>query len=215
MPRFAIAILALSLTSTVVGQSDDLRPLDQRVEDTSPLSRSLRTIERGLRAPTGVNQVYRFPGQEDLYMRIIGGIHAVFPQSAYSSGRNGPVPLIPAGTIFYIGLPDLGPTGQADPSAPQDDGRVGEDRYGRLNLRVYPERTGQAEQRRISRSAVTVPFPSLDKRRPEQSSAVPNQSNASTIVTDARYRENRIRELMQSAANAVRVRTQSTDPSTS
>ncbi len=213
MPRYAIAILVLSLTSTVVGQSDDLRPLDQRVEDTSPLSRSLRTIERGLSVPTGFNQVYRFPGQEDLYMRINGGIHAVFPQSVYSSGRNGPVPLIPAGTIFYIGRPDLGSTSQADPSAPQDEGRVGEDRYGRLNLRLYPERTGQAEQRRISRSAVTVPFPSLDRRQPREGSAVVNHSNASTIVTDAHYRENRIRELMQSAANSVRARTLSTDPS--
>ena len=153
MPRFAIAILVLSLTSTVAGQSDDLRPLDQRVEDTSPLSRSLRTIERGLSAPSGFNQVYRFPGQEDLYMRINGGVHAVFPQSVYSSGRNGPIPLIPAGTMFYIGQPDLGSAGQADPSAPQDDGHVGEDQYGRLNLRLYPERTGQAEQQRMSRSA--------------------------------------------------------------
>ncbi len=213
MPRFAIAILVLGLTSTVAGQSDDLKPLDQRVEDISPLSRSLRSVERGLSAPTGFNQVYRFPGQEDLYMRVNGGIHAVFPQSAYSSGRNGPIPLIPAGTIFYIGQPDLDRTGQADPSTPQDEGRIGEDRYGRLNLREYPERSGQAKQRWTSRSATTVPFTGVDMRQTREGSPIVNPSNPSTIVTDARYRENRIRELMQSAANAMRDRTLGTDPS--
>ena len=215
MPRFTLAILFLGLTSTVAGQSDDLRPLDQRVEDTSPLSRSLRSVERGLSAPTGFQQIYRFPGEEELYMRVNGGIYALFPQSAYSPGANGPIPLIPAGTIFYIGQPELDRTGQAGPSTPQDEGRVGEDPYGRLNMRVYPDRGGQAEYRRTSRSAATVPFTGVDRRQPREDSAVPNHSNASTIVTDARYRENRIRELMQSAANAVRARTLQTLPSAS
>ena len=214
MPRHAIAILFLGLTSTVAGQSGDLKPLDQTVEDTSPLSRSLRQVELGLHAPTAFEQVYRLPGQEDLYLRVSGGIYALFPQSAYSQGENGPIPLIPAGTVYHMGYPNMDHLGLADASTRQNEGRMGEDPYGRLNLRLEPQRSGPAGQRQAFRSAATVPFTGVDRRQPREGSPIVNHPSASTIVTDASYRANRIRELMQSAANAVRARTLSTDSST-
>lgn len=213
MPRHAIAILFLGLTSTVAAQSDNLKPLDQTVEDVSPLSRSLRQVELGLRTPTDFEQVYRLPGHEDLYMRISGGIYALFPQSAYSQGKNGPIPLIPAGTVYHIGYPIMDHLGLADASTHHDEGRVGEDPYGRLNLRLDPQRSGPTRQRQALSSAATVPFTGVDRRQPREGSPIVDHSSASTIVTDARYRANRVRELMQSAANAVRVRTLSTNSS--
>ena len=153
------------------------------------------------------------PGQEDLYMRISGGIYALFPQSSYSQGENGPIPLIPAGTVYHIGDPYMDHSGLAAASTRHNTGRFGEDPYGRLNLRLEPQRSGPAGQRPASRSAATLPFTGVDRRQPREGSPIMDHSRAATIVTDAHYRANRVRELMQSAANAVRVRTLTTDSS--
>jgi len=83
----------------------DLEPVEQTVEDVDPLARSIRRIERGLRQPTGFESVYRLPGDHDRFMRIDGGLYAVFPRSVYLNTRMGEVPLIPANTVFWIGPP--------------------------------------------------------------------------------------------------------------
>src|SRR6185503_15575203 len=84
---------------------------DQTVEDVNPLSTSLRQMHSDLRQPTGFQNVYHVPGHDDLLMRVNGGIYAVFPESEYTVNRKGKtVPVIPAGTVFYIGLPSKLPT---------------------------------------------------------------------------------------------------------
>ncbi|MEE9129399.1 MAG: hypothetical protein V3T84_05230 [Phycisphaerales bacterium] len=206
MPRLGIAILVLCLSTTVLGQSGDLKPLDQTVEDTSPLSRSLRHVERGLREPSAFDQVYRVPDRDDLLMRIEGGIYALFPQSIYMQGKNGTLPVIPAGTVFHIGYPDLERFGQVDASTGQVERRVGDDPYGRLNLRVDPRRGRQPGVRRIVLGTSTVPFTGLGRQRPERVPQTARQTIGPTIVTDAGYRADRIRDLMQSAARAVATR---------
>ncbi len=213
MTRLGSAILVLCLSTPVLGQTGDLRPLDQTVEDTSPLSRSLRQIERGLREPSAFDQVYRVPNRDDLLMRIEGGIYAVFPQSMYTHGKNGTVPLIPAGTVFYIGYPDLGRFGQFDASTGQGEGRVGDDPYGRLNFRVDPRRDRQAGVRRTMLGTSTVPFTGLPRQRPERVHQTARQSITPTIVTDAGYRADRIRDLMQSAAKAAATSRVNSSPS--
>ncbi len=213
MPRLGIAILVLCLSTTVLGQSGDLKPLDQTVEDTSPLSRSLRHIERGLREPSAFDQVYRVPDRDDLLMRIEGGIYALFPQSIYTQGKNGTLPVIPAGTVFHIGYPDAERFGQVDASARQVEGRVGDDPYGRLNLRMEPRRVGKTLARRTILGTSTVPFTGVSRPQPKEVSQTVHQSSASTIVTDADYRADRIRDLMQSAAKAVSIRRAKTNPS--
>jgi len=85
----------------------DLEPVEQTFEDVSPLATGFRRIELGLRSPTGFEQVYRVPGDDDHYMRIDGGLYAVFPRSVYANTRAGEVPLIPANTVFWIGQPDF------------------------------------------------------------------------------------------------------------
>ncbi len=214
MPRLGIAILVLGLSTPVLGQTGDLKPLDQTVEDISPLSRSLRQIERGLREPTAFEQVYRVPDRDDLLMRIEGGIYAIFPQSMYTQGENGTLPLIPAGTVFHIGYPDLERLGRVDASTPQGEGRVGNDPYdGRLDLRVDPRRGRQAGVRRTRLGTSTVSVRGLGRQRPERVPQTVRQSSASTIVTDADYRADRIRDLMQSAAKAVATSRVSSSPS--
>ncbi len=214
MPRLGIAILVLCLSTTVLGQTGDLKPLDQTVEDTSPLSRSLRHIERGLREPSAFEQVYRFSDREDLLLRIDGGIYALFPQSIYTQGKNGTLPVIPAGTVFHIGYPDLERFGQVDASTRQVEDRVGGDPYGRLNLRVDPRRGWQTGVRRTVLGTSTVPFTGLGRQRPERVPQTVRQSIApTTIVTDASYRADRIRDLMQSAAKAVATRRVDSSPS--
>ena len=203
MPRLGIAIL-LSLSTTVLGQSGDLKPLDQTVEDTSPLSISLRQIERGLREPSAFDQVYRVPDRDGLLMRIEGGIYALFPQSMYTQGKNGTLPVIPTGTVFHIGYPDRERFGQVDASTGPGEDRVGGDPFdGRLDLRVDPRRGRQTAVRRTVLGTSTVPFTGLSRQRPERVPQTVRQSLAPTIVTDADYRADRIRDLMQSAAKAV------------
>ncbi len=213
MPRLGIAILVLCLSTPVLGQTGDLKPLDQTVEDMSPLSRSLRQVERGLREPSAFDQVYRFSDREDLLLRIDGAIYAIFPQSMYTQGENGTLPLITAGTVFHIGYPDLESLGRVDASTRQVEGRVGDDPYGRLNLRVDPRRARQTGVRRTVLGTSTVPFTGLGRQWPERVPQTVRQSSASTIVTDADYRADRMRDLMQSAAKAVATRRVNSSPS--
>ena len=214
MPRLGIAILILCLSTTVLGQSGDFKPLDQTVEDTSPLSRSLRHIERGLREPSAFDQVYRVPDRDDLLMRIEGGMYALFPQSMYTQGRNGTLPVIPAGTVFHIGYPNMERFGQVDALTRQGEGRVGDDPYdGKLNLRMDPRRGRQAGVRRTVLGTSTVPFTGVSRPQPKEDSQTVQPSIASTIVTDADYRADRIRDLMQSAAKAVATSRVSSSPS--
>lgn len=85
----------------------DLEPVEQRVADVDPLAASIRQIETGLRQPTGFEQVYRVPGDDEHFMRIDGGLYAVFPRSVYTNRRFGELPLIPANTVFSIGPPQF------------------------------------------------------------------------------------------------------------
>ncbi|HRQ76909.1 MAG TPA: hypothetical protein PK098_13425 [Phycisphaerales bacterium] len=82
-----------------------LIPVDPVVEDVGALSLSLRTLERGLQHPSAFNRVYRMPGFGNQFVRVDGGLYAVFPQSAYAPSREGAVPLIPGGTEYYMGDP--------------------------------------------------------------------------------------------------------------
>jgi hypothetical protein len=85
----------------------DLQPVEQQVEDVDPLAHSMRRIERGLQQPFGFEQVYRVPSDDELYMRIDGGLYGVFPRSVYLNTKEGDMPLIPANTVFWIGTPSF------------------------------------------------------------------------------------------------------------
>lgn len=80
-----------------------LIPVDEGVGDVDSLAADLRVQPLDLRTPLGFERVYRVPGRDDLYMRVSGGLVAVFPRSEYVPGPGGLWPVIPAGTRFYPG----------------------------------------------------------------------------------------------------------------
>lgn len=185
--RNLYACFTAVLCASAVGQvppatTTPLQPIDQAVEDVSPLSASLRQMHVDLRQPTGFQQVYRVPGRDDLYMRIHGGVFAVFPQSVYARrGAAGPMPLIPAGTMFYIGPPTelLRPVG---PPSPPHRTEVRE----RLDLRID----------RGAERWVEPVMPHIISTHSGQDGA----ATARTIANDPSYRARRVGELLNRAA---------------
>jgi hypothetical protein len=106
LPRSAVNTPAPVLTPPPSPGSAGLPiPLDQSVNDVNPLATSFRHMQEDFRQPLGFSEVYPVPGRPDLLMRVNGSVYAVFPQSVYSEGKKGIVPMIPANTVFYIGAP--------------------------------------------------------------------------------------------------------------
>lgn len=171
------------------------RPLDQAVEDLNPLSASFRETQVDLRQPLGFQNVYRVPGNDDLLMRSSGALNAVFPQSMYSTRGQGIVPLIPAGTVFFIGLPP----GLAQPSqemsfggVPPVDART--ESY--VDLYAPPHLSARPAPGPIDESPVPVP-PLQPRARTPQFTANVGQ----TIANDQSFRTKRIGELLHRAAS--------------
>jgi len=123
--------------------------VDAGREDVGPLATSLRADPVDQRLPTGFDRVYRVPGSESLLMRGNGALFAVFEESVYR--RSGAV--LPPGTVFHIGMPDLRPTeyglghppGEAEMKATAAVGRPGAIGSGPLDLRVRPAQAGSSE----------------------------------------------------------------------
>lgn len=80
-----------------------LQRVDAGRADTGPLAISTRELPEDLRVPTGFEHVYQSPGDGDSLMRISGALVAEFPRSQYNMTSSGPVPVVPAGTVFRIG----------------------------------------------------------------------------------------------------------------
>lgn len=108
--RIAAASLCGWLGATGVAQVDAraLRPVDQGVADTGPLSANRRVVPLDLRVPAGFDRVYQFgQGRSSKFARVNGGLTAVFPRSTYNDRGFGTTVEIPPGTVFYVGkLPD-------------------------------------------------------------------------------------------------------------
>jgi len=123
--------------------------VDAGREDVGPLATSLRADPVDQRLPTGFDRVYRVPGSESLFMRGNGALFAVFEESVYR--RSGAV--LPPGTVFHIGMPDLRPSeyglghppGEAEMKAMAAVGRPGAVGSGPLDFRVRPARAGSSE----------------------------------------------------------------------
>ncbi len=86
---------------------EEFEPVDAGVGDINSIQMSLRDLQTDLQQPFDFQQVYHVPGRDDLLMRVHGGLFAVFPQSYYTNSEWGPMPQIPPGTIFQIGLTNL------------------------------------------------------------------------------------------------------------
>jgi hypothetical protein len=84
-----------------------LKPLDQGVEDRSPLDTSLRRVEISMSVPSGFRDAFAVP-EDDRIMRIDGALAAVFESSTYSQTQQGISVDVPPATIWVIDGAPLG-----------------------------------------------------------------------------------------------------------
>ena len=200
-------VIALSCANPALGQSIPLRPVEQTVEDVSGLSTSFRYVEPGLLQPSGFDQVYRYSGRTDFFVRIDGATLAVFPESVYVPSNNGLVAAVPAGTIYYIGDQLLQSTLNGNiPQTSQPEGLNPDSSSGRLMWRVQPEleSTTQSSMKRTIGTR-TLPFVKTFETDKETMSRL-RESDAPDIVANSTYRKDRIRNLMKIAAEAAKHR---------
>jgi len=200
--------ISLLIASAAGGQEispQNLQPVDPTVEDTGPLSISLRELQVDLRGPVGFEHIYRVPGHEDdLYMRVDGGLLAVFPQSVYTDTRWGPVPIIPNNTVFYIGAESMESLLVRDWS-PRELWKdpLGLRIDGRIDLAADEPDDPEAHAERDLPAAPRQPIAPSTGREPGRDGGPPRAGHeARTIVTDPSYRAHRLRELMRRAAEA-------------
>ncbi|MHC4948133.1 MAG: hypothetical protein ACYTG1_07710 [Planctomycetota bacterium] len=148
--------------------------------DRASLMTSLHRLDPGLRQPVGFDSVYRAPDGE--FMRVQGGLYAVFPRSVYVPTGFGLEAVVPPDTTFYIGEPP----GFDEPAAPPA-GRIGEMRP-RVDTRLSPGRT--APTGRLGRPAHL------------RVAVAPDEAPGPAVVADDAYRRQRLDRLLQRAARA-------------
>ena len=162
-PSRSLALATVLLVAPAAGAQEldvrALKPIDPTVEDTGPLSVSLRELQVDLRGPVGFEHIYHVPGYEDeLYMRVDGGLYAVFPQSVYTDTRWGPVAMIPNSTIFYIGSASMEALVAPDwsPKEPRPD-PLGL----RIDSRIVPESDSPNDEQNPPAGSATLRYPSV------------------------------------------------------
>lgn len=176
----AAAIAAVMTAAAVLAADPPLEPIDARREDVGPLRSSLRALEPGLAQPSGFDRVYRAPGGAG-FMRIQGGLFALFPRSLYAGGS---VPLIPPGTVFHIGAPPVTPRPAPDPrtDAPRAD----------APRPLAPRILNPADGQLIAAAGVA----------PSHAEPAEPPTSDITIANDPAFRARRIRDLVLRAVEA-------------
>lgn len=183
------AMGAIGMTSAPFGEPP-LEPVQQGTVDANPLAAPASVQPLDLRLPSGFDRVFHVvePWRSSLnqrYARSSGALTAVFPRSQYTPTRDGVVPEIPAGTVFYIGgLPD-NPLTSPPPAIRRGP------TYVDRSVRAVPSNAGPADDPRdlLARSA----------DRASRREVVERPAPAS-IMTDEGYRQARIGELIDHAA---------------
>ena len=105
----------------------DLQAVEESIGDQGALDQSLRWVPSGLQLPAGYAQVYARSGGG--FFRADGGLVATFDRSIYVPTQYGPMPDIPASTLFVIGGVPMGAEpghGRLVAVDPLDPGRLPE-----------------------------------------------------------------------------------------
>jgi len=166
-----------------------------------------------LRLPTGFDGVYQLnktdifgtgsPGEpsQSVYMRMDGGLMAVFPRSVYRdagpAGGGGLIPQIPAGTIFYIGKLPAGLVG-AGKAAPFSPAGPAPDASQRGDSSAAP-RPG-ARDTRLDYFLDTRPVQAPAAGIPNAVAEIMPASPSITIWSDEQFRQRRLGRLMSRLA---------------
>lgn len=148
-------------------------------EDTGPLRRSLEREAIDFRTPSAFEHIYLAPDGSGRMMRVSGALHAVFPRSEYIATRFGAAPVVPSGTIYYLGPPEPPAADRARP------------RTGALvpapSLRISAGTTSRAPR----------PAPRPATRQASAASDAPF-----AVMSDEPYRRRRIAAILQRALDA-------------
>lgn len=179
--------------SARVGDEWRLRPLEQGIDDVSALGVSLRLLESGILMPTGFSEVYPVPGRPGWFMRVSGGVYAVFPKSVYTQQGA----MVPDGAVFHIGPPEFLDQSLAQQQASPSRAPTSDVLPYRLALMRAQPMTPYAS---APESATEAHFDDLGAI--SRVSAAPDRLDAGPpIVRDPAYREQRLLALMREAAS--------------
>ena len=179
---FLVAPVSLSMAQG----NDRFREVEPGFEDVNDQVLNMRLQLADMRTPTGFEKVYEIVGSDGLFARRAGAVTAVFDRSIYAGNAT---PLIPAGTVFYLG------------SLPVDLGKPGVLSPDRLGYR--PKVTGERTETTIDAQVPTRPVAQrLDLRaQPGESTFHPLRVNPRvTIWSSESYRQQRVGQLIRAGA---------------
>lgn len=169
----------------------DLVPISQRIINNTGLITDLRVTQPGLDLPSGFDRLYRVAGHDDFFVRTNGALYAVFDRTNYVQTEEGPMSVVPAGTVYHIGGLPVALTGGS--TAPR---------------RLQPMANGTGEivaQALESQRIEADPNIEDETTASRWRSPVPPGAEPETLprfVDDPVYRRQRILLLMQAATNA-------------
>lgn len=88
----------------------ELERIESQTQDLGPVGVRGRRIGHGLGDPADFQELYRIPegtgtAYDGQFVRIRGGLWAVFPRSAYRTERGRLLAEVPAGTVYLVGGP--------------------------------------------------------------------------------------------------------------
>ncbi len=183
----------------------DLRVVDEGVEDVGALNGSLRSFSPGLHQSNDFSRVYQVPGSTN-FMRAQGALYAVYPRSVYASNGSAAVP---PGTVFYIGDPSPFEQFPGDPNATQQQPAVISGEPLRWNTRVRlsnNDNVASTESSPTDQRRQQFEQTGEDAHRmqpiPSTQRTLPTDEIAPDIIEIDDYRQRRLAELMQRAAEA-------------
>lgn len=150
-----------------------LIPVEQGVEDISPVAEGLRYIDpRSIQQPS-FDQLWRLRGT-DYFVRVDGALHAVFRRSDYQNTPQGIQVAVPADTVFYIGAPTELLSAAADEIDRSLQGQRGDPRRRGLSpptLRPPTSRVNTRVNRYVSTEAEALRSSARELRRGDEAEA--------------------------------------------
>ncbi len=184
----------------------DLRRVKPGTGDVSPLDAKLDVRDNDLRIPNNFGGVYQIPADAPTqyagwFVRISGGVWAVFPQSTYRRTKKGVTETVPPGTQYFVGgIPidpmrvasrvGVGGGGPERQDEREDSAVVSVPMEGSLPLILRAESNMVADDAGPDVNAVVVSGGDLESSRAAWS------QGTERWISDTGYRSRRLSELL-------------------
>lgn len=192
LPRaiLVLAILSAAALPALAQDDDRFREISPGLSDVTPGMRDAELRPIDLRTPMGFDRIYEIVDSGGLFARRAGAVTAVFDRSVYAWDAT---PMVPPGTVYYIGeLPvDLGRPGLFSPLRREDSA-----------ARPSPFRVPEsALLRRADQQADTRPVAQRVDLRVGSPAAegLPPAKSLTSVWTNEEHRQRRVSELIRGA----------------